>query len=44
MHDVGGKMIKLVSRKIEQMAMEHGFIDFRWINPRRIVTSNWVRM
>jgi predicted metal-binding protein len=44
MHDVGRKMIKLVSRKIERMAMEHGFIDFRWINPRRIVTGNWVRM
>jgi len=36
--------MKLVSRRIERMAREHGFPDFKWINPREIVTGNWVRV
>ena len=44
MHIVGGKIIVPFSRKIERMAMEQGFTDHKWINPRRIVTANWVRM
>jgi len=37
-------VVKLVSKKIERMAREHGFADFKWINPRDVVTGNWVRM
>lgn len=37
-------MTKAAAKKIEKMAREHGFADFKWINPRQIVTGEWVRM
>ncbi len=30
--------------RLEQMFREHGLTDFRWIDPRRIVVAQWVRM
>jgi predicted metal-binding protein len=39
-----GAMIRSISRKIEQMAKEQGFTDFKWMKPRDVVTGNWVRM
>jgi predicted metal-binding protein len=37
-------MIKLIAKGIEKMAKGHGFDDFKWINPKELVTGNWVRM
>lgn len=31
-------------RPIEPLLQAHGVEDFRWIEPRRIVTAQWVRM
>lgn len=30
--------------KIEQKCIKHGFSDFKWIDPEKIVVSQWVRM
>jgi predicted metal-binding protein len=30
--------------KLEMKFRDHGFTDFRWIDPRRIVVSQWVRI
>jgi predicted metal-binding protein len=30
--------------KLETLFKQHGFTDFRWIEPRKIVVSQWVRM
>jgi predicted metal-binding protein len=30
--------------KIESLLKEHGYSDFKWIRPREIVVSQWVRM
>jgi len=35
---------KLAARRIERIAKGHGFDDFKWINPKNVVTANWVRM
>ena len=37
-------MMRSTARRIERMAIDHGFDDFKWISPRRVVTGNWVRM
>jgi len=29
---------------LEELFRQHGFTDFRWIDPQRIVVSQWVRM
>jgi len=29
---------------LERIFTKHGFTDFRWIDPEKIVVSNWVRM
>jgi len=31
-------------RVLERMFREHGYADFRWIDPREIVVAQWVRM
>ncbi|MCX6577305.1 MAG: DUF2284 domain-containing protein [Candidatus Aminicenantes bacterium] len=31
-------------KKLEQMFVKNGFSDFRWIDPEKIVISQWVRM
>lgn len=36
--------IKLLNEKLEKMFLKHGFNDFKWINPKKIVVSYWVRM
>lgn len=33
-----------VAKKIEKMAEENGFPDFKWMNPKEVITGNWVRM
>jgi predicted metal-binding protein len=30
--------------EIENLFVEHGYTDFKWIDPRKIVVSQWVRM
>jgi len=36
---------KLESRKeLEKIFLKHGYSDFRWIDPGKIVVSFWVRM
>jgi predicted metal-binding protein len=30
--------------RLEQMFREHGLTDYKWIDPRRIVVAEWVRM
>ena len=37
-------MTKSAARRIEEIAKRHGFSDFKWINPKEVVTANWVRM
>ena len=35
----------MVDRKnLEEKFSEYNFTDFKWIDPKKIVTSNWVRM
>jgi predicted metal-binding protein len=34
----------LGTKDLEKKFHDHGFADFRWIDPRRIVVSQWVRM
>lgn len=35
----------MVNRKeLESLFKKHGFLDFRWIDPKKIVVSLWVRM
>ena len=36
-------MTKNLMEKISELAREHGFTDFKWINPSQIVTGYWVR-
>lgn len=31
-------------KKMEEIFIKHKFNDFKWINPQKIVVSNWVRM
>ncbi len=31
-------------KKLEEKFLAHGFTDFKWIDPRKIVTAMWVRM
>jgi predicted metal-binding protein len=31
-------------QELEELFRQHGFTDFRWIDPQRIVVSQWVRM
>jgi predicted metal-binding protein len=37
-------MKKSTAKWIEATAKDHGFGDFKWINPKEVVTGNWVRM
>ena len=37
-------MKKSTARWIEGKAEDHGFGDFKWINPKEVVIGNWVRM
>jgi len=39
----GGIVIKNMTNKIGESARDHGFNDFKWINPTEIVTGYWVR-
>ena len=37
----------LITRKhdnLEELFKKHGFTDFKWIDPKKIVVSQWVRM
>jgi predicted metal-binding protein len=36
-------LTKAAIKRIEEMAGDHGFGDFKWINPKEIVTGRWVR-
>lgn len=39
------KVQSIVDRKkLEEKFRAHGFTDFRWINPKKIITGHWVRM
>ena len=31
-------------KRVETISRDHGFTDFKWIDPRAIVVSQWVRM
>ncbi|MBM4444148.1 MAG: DUF2284 domain-containing protein [Chloroflexi bacterium] len=31
-------------KRVESIARDHGFTDFKWIDPKDIVVSQWVRM
>jgi len=33
-----------INEKVEAVIRRHGLDDYRWINPREIVVSRWVRM
>jgi predicted metal-binding protein len=33
----------LNTKRIEELAKEHGFNDFKWIDPSQIITAHWVR-
>jgi len=37
-------MTKASMKKIEKIAREQGFPDFKWINPKQVITGQWVRM
>jgi predicted metal-binding protein len=37
-------MRKSTADRIERMAKGHGFGDFKWINPKDVITENWVRI
>jgi predicted metal-binding protein len=37
-------MRKSTVRLIEKAAKSHGFDDFKWIQPKTVVTGNWVRI
>lgn len=37
-------MRRSTAETIEGIAKDHGFGDFRWINPKEVITGNWVRM
>ena len=40
-----GKALGKKKRKeLEALFQEHGISDFKWINPKEIVVSQWVRM
>jgi len=36
-------MTKAAAQKIEKMARAHSLKDFRWIQPKSIITGHWVR-
>jgi len=40
----GEGMTKAAQRRIEEMAKSHGLKDFEWIQPKSIITGQWVRM
>jgi len=31
-------------KKIEEIVRHHGYMDYKWIDPKTIVTAEWVRM
>jgi hypothetical protein len=31
-------------KKVEKLLTAHGVDDYTWIDPRRIITAQWVRM
>jgi predicted metal-binding protein len=33
-----------ISQKVEELIKSQGFADFKWIDPKKIVISHWVRM
>jgi len=37
-------MTKTAAKKIVKMAEDHGFPDSKWMNPKEVITGNWVRM
>ena len=37
-------MTRASAKKIEGMARKQGFMDFKWVNPKQIITGQWVRM
>jgi len=30
--------------KLENIFQEHGYFNFKWIDPKKIIVSQWVRM
>jgi predicted metal-binding protein len=38
------KMTQTTATRIEKMARAHDLSDFRWIQPRSIITGHWVRV
>ncbi len=42
--NVNGAMTKSTARKVERIDKSQGYDDFKWINPKDVVTANWVRM
>ena len=44
-HAMPVKMLsKKARKKAEALVAAHGFDDYIWIDPRRIITAQWVRM
>ena len=37
-------MTKAGMKKVEKIAKDHGFKNFKWINPKTVITGEWVRM
>lgn len=36
--------LKDSKKSLEALFRDHGFTDFRWIDPKKIIVSHWVRM
>jgi predicted metal-binding protein len=39
----GGIVTKTAMKRIEETARDHGIDDFKWVDPRLVVTGHWVR-
>ncbi|MFH1102907.1 MAG: DUF2284 domain-containing protein [Pseudomonadota bacterium] len=35
---------KGIQKQLEQLFARHGVSDFKWIDPKQIIVSQWVRM
>lgn len=36
-------MQQSAKKKLEEMARSHDLMDFKWVNPKEVVTNHWVR-
>jgi len=42
--ETGSGSVVMKHEKLEKLFQKHGYTDFKWIDPKKIVVSQWVRM